>query len=111
MIDVDSGDILWSGRSFASSSTTWGEILGVNQGPSPNDVAKRGVRSLVAELDDEFRDAREQEVERMLEAARAEEVTLEAAPAEEAEARPAEGEEAPPPEEQAEEILLEVKPK
>ncbi len=109
MVDTESGDILWSGRTYVKSSTTLGEILGVNQGPSPNDVAARGVTRLVARLDTEFRKAREAEVQRMLEAAKARELAgEEGAPASE-EAKPAETEMAP--EKQTEEILLKVKPK
>ncbi|GAB6061854.1 hypothetical protein [Deferrisoma palaeochoriense] len=111
MIDTESGDILWSGRTYARSSTTLGEILGVNKGPSPNDVAARGVARLVARLDAEFRAAREAEVQRMLEAAKAAELAgEEGAPAPAAgEQKPAEPEVAP--EKQTEEILLQVKPK
>lgn len=109
MVDTENGDILWSGRTYAKSSTTLGEILGVNQGPSPNAVAARGVARLVARLDSEFRKAREAEVQRMLEAAKARELAgEEGAPAAE-EAKPAEPEVAP--EKQTEEILLKVKPK
>jgi len=109
MIDVESGDILWSGKTYARASTTVGEILGVNQGPSPNDVARRGVGSLVARLDREFRRAREAEVERMLEAAKAQGVAQEAAPSAGKGAPAAVPQVAP--EQEAEEILLQVKPK
>jgi hypothetical protein len=107
LVDVDTGDLLWAGSTYARSSTTLGEILGVNQGPSANDVAVKGLGRLVQRLDKEFRRAREGEVERMLEAARAAEEAEEAAPEE----APAEAEEDVTPEEEAEEILLEVKPK
>lgn len=108
LIDVDSGDILWSGRTYSRASTTVGEVLGVNQGPSQNHVAGRGVSRLVARLDREFRRAREAEVERMLEAARALGAAEGAAPSREgmAPSRPGVA-----PEEDAEEILLQVRPK
>ncbi|MBE0617704.1 MAG: hypothetical protein IH608_07245 [Proteobacteria bacterium] len=109
MIDVESGDILWSGKTYASASTTFGEILGVNQGPSQNDVAGRGVSRLVARLDREFRRAREDEVERMLEAAKAQGIAEEGALPPEAGAPSAIPQVAP--EQEAEEILLQVKPK
>ena len=104
MIDVESGEILWAGRSMASSSTTVGEILGVNKGPSVNDVATRGVIHLVGRFDREYRRAREEEVERMLDVAKAQEAEK-AVPSEKVEAP------AKPAEEKAEEILLQVKPK
>jgi len=107
MLDVDTGDILWSGKTYANASTTVGEILGVNQGPSQNDVAMKGVRRLVSRLDGEFRDAREAEVERMLEAAKATGAPAAGGVPPEAGA-PAGTQVAP---EQAEEILLQVKPK
>ena len=41
LLDVASGNILWSSRTFADASTTWGQVLGVSEGPSVNDVAGR----------------------------------------------------------------------
>ncbi len=111
LLDAETGDLIWAGRTYARASTTIGEILGVNQGPSPSDVAAKGIARLVSQLDHEFRAAREVEVQRMLEAAKAREMAAEeAAPAAEA---PSEGgQAAPPPEEKGgEEILLKVKPK
>ncbi len=105
VVDVDTGDILWSGRTYAHSSTTWGEVLGVSLGPSANDVAVTGVAKLVARLDREFRAARSAEVEQMLEAAKAQELAAE----QEGAGAPAEG--APAAEDKTEEILLNVKPK
>jgi hypothetical protein len=108
ILDVDSGDILWSSRSYSDASTTWGQVMGVSEGPSINDVAAAGVTKLVAGLDRDFRRAREAEVETMLEAAKAQEfVQDQAAPGETAPT--AEPQIAP--EDQAEEILLQVKPK
>ncbi len=107
MLDVETGDILWTGRAYSDASTSTGKILGVNQGPSPNEVATKGVKSLVARLDREFRRAREAEVERMLEAAKAQKAA-EAAPPTETGA-PQEPQVAP--EQETEEILLQVKPK
>jgi hypothetical protein len=109
VLEVETGDILWAGRSFSNSSTSVGEILGVNQGPSTNEVARGGVAAIVKRLDNEFRDAREREVERMLEAAKVEELAEEAAPEPEEGAPEAAPEVAP--EAQDEEILLQVKPK
>ncbi|MDF1556104.1 MAG: hypothetical protein P1P84_23740 [Deferrisomatales bacterium] len=108
LLDVKTGNILWSSRSFADASTTWGQVLGVSEGPSVNDVAAAGVGKLVARLDNDFRTAREVEVETMLEAAKAQEIVGAEAPV--GEAAPA----AQPqiaPEDEAEEILLQVKPK
>jgi len=108
LLDVQTGNILWSSRTFADASTTWGQVFGVSEGPSVNDVAKAGVGQLVARLDRDFRRAREVEVETMLQAAKAQQLAGEAGVPGEAEA-PA----APTiaPEEDAEEILLQVKPK
>ena len=108
MLDVKTGNILWSSRSFSDASTTWGQVLGVSEGPSVNDVAAAGIAKLVARLDSDFRDAREAEVVTMLEAAKAQEIAGEAAPGGDA-APAAEPEIAP--EDEAEEILLQVKPK
>lgn len=107
MLDVETGDLLWSGRTYSDASTSAGKILGVNQGPSPNEVAVKGVKSLVARMDREFRNSRETEVERMLEATKAQKAA-EAAPPSETGA-PQEPQVAP--EQEAEEILLQVKPK
>ncbi|GAB4259409.1 MAG: hypothetical protein Kow0092_07640 [Deferrisomatales bacterium] len=104
LIDVESGDILWSGRTVGHSSTTLGEMLGINQGPSVNTVARRAVAQLVARLDREYRKARKEEVERMLETAQAQQAPAEAPAA-------AEGQSEAGAEKAAEEILLQVKPK
>ncbi len=112
LLDVETGDLIWAGRTYARASTTLGEILGVNQGPSPSDVAAKGIARLVSRLDHEFRAAREAEVQRMLEAAKAQEMVGEEALPETG-AQPAdEGAPPLPPEEKgSEEILLKVKPK
>ncbi len=109
MLDVETGDIVWSGRSYARSATTVGEILGVSKGPSVNDVAQGGVASLVGRLDREWRRAREGEVERMLRAAKAQQAPGAKPPAE-GKGAP-EKKPTPVPEKEAEEILLQVKPK
>ncbi len=112
MLDAETGDLIWSGRTYARSSTTLGEIFGVNQGPSPNDVAAKGVARLVSRLDAELRAARETEVQRMLEAAKAQEITEEEAGAAAGETPAGAGAPVPPEEEKGgEEILLKVKPK
>lgn len=108
VLDVASGNILWSSRSFADASTTWGQVLGVSEGPSVNDVAAGGVASLVSRLNSDFRRARQAEVETMLEAAKAQEIGGGAAPG--GEAAPV-GQPKIAPEDEAEEILLQVKPK
>ena len=108
VLDVESGDILWSSRSFANAKTTWGQVMGVSEGPSVNHVAAQGVEELVARLNRDFRKAREAEVETMLEAAKAQEFSEDAVPSEEAAPT---GEPDIAPEEEAEEILLQVKPK
>ncbi len=105
VIDVESGALLWAGRTYARSSTSLGEILGVNQGPSVNHVAARGITRLVSRMDRDFRNAREEEVERMLEEAKAQELAGEEGKT------PAAGPGQTSPEKQAEEILLKVKPK
>jgi PBP1b-binding outer membrane lipoprotein LpoB len=108
MLDAETGSILWSGETYVKSATSWAEVLGLAKAPSPSDIGVQGVRALVAFLDRDFRDARESEVERMLEAAKAESLDGGAPPAEEA----APGAAPPPPKEQeGEEILLQVKPK
>lgn len=112
VLDGESGEVLWSGRSYAKSNTTVGEILGVSQGPSANDVARGSVMQIVGRLNREWRRARETEVEKMLEAAKAQEAGkakagAKAPPEAGAEKKAAE----PVPEQKAEEILLQVKPK
>jgi PBP1b-binding outer membrane lipoprotein LpoB len=113
LLDVETGDLLWSGETYVSSSTSAGEVLGVNKGPSPNELSIEGVKILVSRLDRDFRRAREAEVERMLEAAKAEKAGAEAAPGVEAGAPSAQpgAAPAPPKEQEGEEILLQVKPK
>ena len=74
-----------------------------------NDVAAEGVARLVARLNRDFRNAREAEVETMLEAAKAQEIAGEGVPGAEEASMAAEPEIAP--EDEAEEILLQVKPK
>ena len=83
--------------------------MGVSQGPSANEVASRGVAKVVRRLDREFRAARAAEVEQMLEAAKAQELATEEGAVPTEERVPAAERVAP--EEQTEEILLDVKPK
>ena len=116
MLDVESGDILWSGNTDASASTTLGEVLGTTEGPSIQEVARQGIAQLARRFDQDFRSAREDEVERMLEAEQAK--AEKAAEEQKAKETPADAEKGPPPgkqppgtEEKAEEILLQVKPK
>lgn len=112
MLDVETGDVLWSAETYVKSSTSSGEILGVNKGPSPNEISLKGVRAVVASLDRDFREARQAEVERMLEAAKAEKTTEAGAPgADEAAPSKPGAAPAPPKEQEGEEILLQVKPK
>ncbi|MBI5016674.1 MAG: hypothetical protein HZB55_14450 [Deltaproteobacteria bacterium] len=110
VLDVESGDVLWSGETYVTSSTSVGEVLGVNKGPSPNDIANTGVKSLVSRLDRDFRHAREAEVERMLEATKVEKAPAAGAEAGAPAAAPGAAP-APPKEQEGEEILLQVKPK
>ena len=71
-----------------------------------NDLAAEGVAKLVARLNSDFRNAREAEVETMVAAAKAEDIAGGAAPGAGAAAEPQSA-----PENEAEEILLQVKPK
>ena len=110
MLEAETGEVLWSGNTYVKSATSWGEVLGLAKSPSPSDIGVQGVRALVAYLDNDFRDAREAEVERMLEAAQAEKVEGEGLPPA-GEVAPGEGAPPPPQEQEGEEILLRVKPK
>ena len=111
LLDAETGDLIWAGRTYARASTTLGEILGVNQGPSPSNVAAKGIAQLVARLDREFRAAREAEVQRLLEAAKVQEIAGEEGTPAGAGPTPSEGGAPPPEEKGGEEILLKVKPK
>lgn len=105
MIDVETGDVLWTGRTFGSASTSAGKIFGINQGPSVNDLAKESIASLVARLDGEIIRARKVEVAQMLEAAKVEEVE------EELMLDDGAVDVLAPDVEDAEEILLDIQPK
>jgi hypothetical protein len=61
VLEVESGDIIWSGSTFVRSDTTWQEVLGLSEGPSINDLAARGALDMADEIDDQFVDARELE--------------------------------------------------
>jgi hypothetical protein len=61
MLDVNTGDILWSGSTFLRSSTTWGEVFGLSNGPSINEMAVAGVIDLAGELEYIFDASREKE--------------------------------------------------
>lgn len=103
IIEVQTGDLLWSGRTFVRSSTTLSEVFGLSTGPSINELATEGVVKLAREMASQIEDARELEVEKIFEMSRAQ-----------SEAKPDEGmdeEEKRQEDEQAEEILLKVKPK
>lgn len=108
LVDAETAEILWSGQTYVSSSTSLGEVFGVNKGPSPTDIARKGVAKLVRDLDGEFRDARKLELKRMLESAKAQKAA-EGAAAPREDAAPAGA--AVPKEQEGEEILLQVKPK
>jgi len=73
MLDVETGDVLWTGRAFGSASTSAGKIFGINQGPSVNSLAKKSISNLVARLDSQINNARDDEVAQMLQAAQVEE--------------------------------------
>lgn len=109
MVDAETGDILWSGRSFGNSSTSLGEILGVNQGPSVNALAKSAVATLVSRLNREFSRARKAEDKQVRKAAKAAARAKTDASSAEVGASPGNDETAAL--EEAEEILLQVKPK
>lgn len=103
LIEVETGDLIWSGRTFVRSSTTASEVFGLSAGPSVNELATEGIVKLAREMASQVEDARELEVEKIFEMGqeKEEEPTEEEVPAEEQKKE----------EEQAEEILLKVKPK
>lgn len=100
MIDVDSGDIIWSGSNYLRSSTTWGEVFGLSEAPSVNNLAVRGIEELADEIDSAFVDSRYTENKIIMKQA-SEAVKVEE---EEGQGKGAE-------EKETEELLLKVKPK
>ncbi len=105
MLDVKTGDIIWSGRSFIRSSTTFGEVFGLSDGPSINDLATDGILDLADEIDDQFESAREIENEILMKEASPEDFE------DEEYEEDLDDEEEEEEEEEVEELLLKVKPK
>lgn len=109
MLMVDTGQLIWSGRTYVNSNTTWGQVFGLTEGPSSNEMAIKGMVKLAREVSDQFDDARDRELEMMYRTAEEEEEEedglFDEDEDEEEEFEEEEGEE------EAEEILLKVKPK
>lgn len=101
MLDVSTGEIIWSGSNFVRSSTTWAQVFGLSQGPAVNELANKGILQLADELADAFASARDTENQLLMQ--QAEEMS-EGEDDEDA-AKPA------PEEKQSDELLLKVKPK
>lgn len=106
MLDVQTGDIIWSGRTFVRSVTSWDQVLGLQQFASVNDLAAKGILKLAGEIDDQFVDARKLEYKLILEQTPEE---TEGAETEDEAATPEQ--KAQEEEGQAEELLLKVAPK
>ena len=100
ILDVTTGDIVWAGSSFVRSSTTWGEVFGLSEGPSVNELANEGMIKLAYDIDNTFSVARKAENKILMSQAAAA-VKVEE---EEETAKPAD-------EKDSDELLLKVKPK
>ena len=103
MLDVQTGEIIWSGRSYVRSTTSWAQVFGLQAKASVNDLAVAGVLKLADEIDETFVDNRETEYRLILEA-NPEDEQSEDEGAEEKEDKDKEDGE-------AEELLLKVAPK
>lgn len=101
VLDVQTGTILWSGRSNIRSTTSWGQVFGLQEKASVNDMAMAGMLQLADEIDDAFVSGRVLENKLILEQMGEDEEQAK-------EAAPVTGEEEEP---EAEELLLKVAPK
>lgn len=101
MLDVGTGDIVWSGSTFVRSSTTWAEVFGLSKGPSVNELAVQGIVDLADQINSSFVKNRQDENKIIMSQAAAN------AAAEEEEEKDAEKVD----EKDTEDLLLKVKPK
>lgn len=97
MLSIDTGEIIWSGSDYLRASTTWGQVFGLSEAPSVNDLASQAIQSLAKEIDRSFEDNRSDENKIIMKQAE-EKIVAE----EEPEAKP---------EPESEDLLLKVKPK
>ena len=67
MLQVETGDLIWSARVFMRSNTTAAEVFGLSEGPSVNSLAEDGMLELAGELAYMFEDNRELELEEIFE--------------------------------------------
>lgn len=98
MLNIETGEIIWSGSDYLRATTTWGQVFGLSEAPSVNDLASQAMGSLAKELDQVFAENRDAENKIIMKQASEKiEAEEEAAPAE--------------PEPESEDLLLKVKPK
>lgn len=98
IIEGTNGDTVWSGSTFVRASTTWGEVFGLSEGPSVNEMAFDAVSKIIHEMNATFADARKAENKIIMSQAAVE-------------VKEDEEEEAAGPEQETEDLLLKVKPK
>lgn len=101
LLDVATGDIVWSGSNYVRAATTWSQVFGLSQGPAVNELANKGIIQLADELDSAFVSSRDAENQIIMQQAADSGETQEEEEADKAAQE----------EKQSEELLLKVKPK